>query len=93
MQVGDHLIDAKAAVSGEGSVAVGRAGVERSLSSSTFRRNTPEQLLGDKAHFACDAGLEADALPLADHAHDFEALDRGVACISHHRLSGGRLGG
>jgi hypothetical protein len=38
----------------------------------------------DEAHFACDAGLYQDALPLTDHLHHLEAFDGGIGRL--HRL-------
>src|SRR5512144_135111 len=38
----------------------------------------------DEPHFACDPGFDQHALAAPDHAHDLEALDRGVSGL--HRL-------
>ena len=38
----------------------------------------------DESHFACDPGFDQDAMAAPDHAHDLEALDRGVSGL--HRL-------
>ena len=52
---------------------------------------TPQRGLGgeieefvDESHFACDPVFDQDAMAAADHAHDLEALDRGVSGL--HRL-------
>src|SRR5512133_2804429 len=52
---------------------------------------TPQRGLGgeieefvDESHFTCDPGFDQDAMAAPDHAHDLEALDRGVSGL--HRL-------
>src|SRR5512132_2835554 len=57
---------------------------------------TPQHGLGgeieeivDESHFACDPGFDQDAMAASDHAHDLEALERGVSGL--HRLEARRL--
>ena len=45
-------------------------------------RNAEE--FSDETHFACDAGLQQDALAFTDHPHHLEAFDGGVGRL--HRL-------
>ena len=45
--------------------------------------------LVDETDFACGPGFTQDAMAAADHAHDLEALDRGVGRLHRLKASSG----
>src|SRR5512132_454643 len=54
------------------------------MSPGTVALTAVGQKPAHSSHFACNPGFNQDAMAASDHAHDLEALDRGVSGL--HRL-------